>query len=46
MREENEKDTETDTEAAIVRAKKSHLAQILLRDSNEEALVKSSGIGC
>ena len=39
-REESEKDTETDTESASVCAKKSHLAQILLSDSDEEALIE------
>ena len=38
--EESEKDTETDTGPATVRAKKTHLAQILLSDIDEEALVE------
>ena len=40
LREESEKDTETDTEAATVRSRKLHLSQILLSDSDEEALVE------
>ena len=40
LREESEKDTETDTEAASVRSRKTHISQILLSDSDEEALVE------